>query len=75
MGEQRPDAYDLPLQIGNHLGALAQWQKLVKEAAQQPEDKRDALFFSVVGMHALTVPQVRLSSSGQDGSRPDKPRN
>lgn len=64
-----------PPQIGNHLGALAQWQKLVKEAAQQPEDKRDALFFSVVGMHALTVPQVRLSSSGQDGSLPDKPRN
>ncbi|GAA5860604.1 hypothetical protein JCM3774_006223 [Rhodotorula dairenensis] len=44
--------------IGNHLGALAQWQKLVKEAAQQPADQRDKLFFSVVGLHALTVPQV-----------------
>ncbi|POY74428.1 hypothetical protein BMF94_2622 [Rhodotorula taiwanensis] len=44
--------------IGNHLGALAQWQKLVKEAATQPTDQRDSLFFSVVGLHALTVPQV-----------------
>ncbi|TKA54986.1 hypothetical protein B0A53_02459 [Rhodotorula sp. CCFEE 5036] len=44
--------------IGNHLGALAQWQKLVKEAAQQPPDQRDKLFFSVVGLHALTVPQI-----------------
>ncbi|GAA5970072.1 hypothetical protein JCM11641_000255 [Rhodosporidiobolus odoratus] len=43
--------------IGNHLGALAQWQKLVKEAAAQPADSRDSLFFSVVGLHALTVPQ------------------
>lgn len=44
--------------IGNHLGALSQWQKLVKEAAAQPASARDALYFSVVGLHALTVPQV-----------------
>ncbi|GAA5907966.1 hypothetical protein JCM5296_000773 [Sporobolomyces johnsonii] len=43
--------------IGNHLGALSQWQRLVKEAAAQPEHERDSLFFSVVGLHALTVPQ------------------
>ncbi|GAA6001101.1 hypothetical protein JCM10207_007413 [Rhodosporidiobolus poonsookiae] len=43
--------------IGNHLGALAQWQRLVKEAAAQPAEERDSLFFSVVGLHALTVPQ------------------
>ncbi|KAM0792468.1 hypothetical protein ACM66B_005143 [Microbotryomycetes sp. NB124-2] len=43
--------------IGNHLGALSQWQKLVQEATQQPRDARDKLFFSVVGLHALTVPQ------------------
>lgn len=47
-------------QVGNHLGALAQWQRIVKEAAAQPADSRDSLFFSVVGLHALTVPQVRL---------------
>jgi len=44
-------------QIGNHLGALSQWQKLVKEVAAQPAGERDSLFFSVVGLHALTVPQ------------------
>ncbi|GAA6026848.1 hypothetical protein JCM8097_005904 [Rhodosporidiobolus ruineniae] len=43
--------------IGNHLGALKQWQRLVKEAAAQPPEQRDSLFFSVVGLHALTVPQ------------------
>ncbi|GAA5876531.1 hypothetical protein JCM8547_009417 [Rhodosporidiobolus lusitaniae] len=43
--------------IGNHLGALAQWQRLVKEAAAQPPGQRDSLIFSVVGLHALTVPQ------------------
>ena len=45
-------------QIGNHLGALSQWQSLVKEAASQPSTSQDALYFSVVGLHALTVPQV-----------------
>ncbi|KAM0754153.1 Tryptophanyl-tRNA synthetase [Meredithblackwellia eburnea MCA 4105] len=43
--------------IGNHLGALSQWQKIVSEVKQQPPDSRDSLFFSVVGLHALTVPQ------------------
>ncbi|BGO97857.1 Tryptophanyl-tRNA synthetase [Rhodotorula toruloides ATCC 204091] len=54
--------------IGNHLGALAQWQRLVKEVAAQPEESRDELYFSVVGMHALTVPQdpVRLRQERRD---------
>ncbi|GAA6064642.1 hypothetical protein JCM10212_004484 [Sporobolomyces blumeae] len=44
--------------IGNHLGALSQWQKLVKEQAAKPSGvEKDKLFFSVVGLHALTVPQ------------------
>ncbi|KAK4705714.1 tryptophanyl-tRNA synthetase, partial [Phenoliferia sp. Uapishka_3] len=43
--------------IGNHLGALSQWQSLVEEVSQQPVESRDSLFFSVVGLHALTVPQ------------------
>ncbi|BGP46209.1 Tryptophan--tRNA ligase, mitochondrial [Rhodotorula kratochvilovae] len=54
--------------IGNHLGALSQWQNLVKEAAAQPPDSRDSLFFSVVGLHALTVPQdpTRLAAERRD---------
>ncbi|ORY61914.1 Tryptophanyl-tRNA synthetase [Leucosporidium creatinivorum] len=54
--------------IGNHLGALSQWQSLVKEAAQQPAESRDSLFFSVVGLHALTVPQdpARLRAERRD---------
>lgn len=46
-----------PAQIGNHLGALSQWQSLVRQASLQPPSSRDELFFSVVGLHALTVPQ------------------
>ena len=39
-------------QLGNYFGALANWVKLQSTAA--PGDK---LFFSVVGWHALTLPQ------------------
>ncbi|KAL8278420.1 hypothetical protein RQP46_009110 [Phenoliferia psychrophenolica] len=51
--------------IGNHLGALSQWQSLVKEVSQQPAESRDALFFSVVGLHALTDPK-RLKEERRD---------
>jgi tryptophanyl-tRNA synthetase len=39
-------------QLGNYFGALANWVRLQDAAA--PDDK---LFFSVVGWHALTLPQ------------------
>ncbi|GAA5916779.1 hypothetical protein JCM8208_004041 [Rhodotorula glutinis] len=54
--------------VGNHLGALAQWQRIVKEAAALPANSRDSLFFSVVGLHALTVPQdpARLAIERRD---------
>ena len=42
----------LPPQLGNYFGALANWVRLQDAAA--PEDR---LFFSVVGWHALTLPQ------------------
>ncbi|KAF8061760.1 tryptophanyl-tRNA synthetase [Lyophyllum atratum] len=38
--------------LGNYLGALSNWVKLQKTAA--PEDE---LLFSIVGWHALTLPQ------------------
>ncbi|KAG1819783.1 tryptophanyl-tRNA synthetase [Suillus subaureus] len=38
--------------LGNYLGALSNWVKLQKSA--EPEDK---LLFSIVGWHALTLPQ------------------
>ncbi|KAF5387014.1 hypothetical protein D9615_002043 [Tricholomella constricta] len=38
--------------LGNYLGALSNWVKLQKTAA--PEDQ---LYFSIVGWHALTLPQ------------------
>ncbi|KAH9165793.1 hypothetical protein EDB89DRAFT_2007793 [Lactarius sanguifluus] len=38
--------------LGNYFGALANWVRL--QDASAPEDK---LFFSVVGWHALTLPQ------------------
>jgi len=40
------------LQLGNYLGALANWVKLQNEAS--PEDQ---LLYSIVGWHALTLPQ------------------
>jgi tryptophanyl-tRNA synthetase len=45
-------------QLGNYFGALANWARLQDAAA--PEDK---LFFSVVGWHALTLPQDPKSLS------------
>ena len=44
--------------LGNYLGALSNWVKLQKTAA--PEDE---LLFSVVGWHALTLPQDPKSLS------------
>ncbi|KAI0849348.1 hypothetical protein F5Y00DRAFT_252803 [Daldinia vernicosa] len=38
--------------LGNYLGALKPWKKLQDDA--EPEDK---LFFSVVDLHAITMPQ------------------
>jgi tRNA synthetases class I (W and Y) len=40
------------IQLGNYFGALANWVKLQDVAA--PQDK---LFFSIIGWHALTLPQ------------------
>lgn len=42
----------LILQLGNYLGALSNWVKLQNNA-----QAGDELFFSVVGWHALTLPQ------------------
>ena len=39
-------------QLGNYLGALSNWVKLQRNA-----DPEDELFFSIVGWHALTLPQ------------------
>jgi tryptophanyl-tRNA synthetase len=38
--------------LGNYLGALSNWVRLQRDAA--PEDR---LLFSIVGWHALTLPQ------------------
>ncbi|KZT18830.1 tryptophanyl-tRNA synthetase [Neolentinus lepideus HHB14362 ss-1] len=40
--------------LGNYLGALRNWVKLQREAAPH-----DTLYFSIVGWHALTLPQDR----------------
>lgn len=40
------------LQLGNYLGALANWVKLQNEACSE-----DRLLYSIVGWHALTLPQ------------------
>ncbi|KAH7890081.1 hypothetical protein F5I97DRAFT_1849997 [Phlebopus sp. FC_14] len=49
--------------LGNHLGALSNWVKLQKSA--EPDD---VLLFSIVGWHALTLPQnpASLKSSRDD---------
>ena len=39
-------------QIGNYLGALRNWVKMQRDAEPQ-----DQLIFSIVGWHALTLPQ------------------
>lgn len=39
------------------MGALSKWQSLVREQSSKPVSERDRLIFSVVGLHALTVPQ------------------
>lgn len=45
-------AYTTLTQIGNYLGALKSWVDLQNRA-----DARDELYFFIVGLHALTVPQ------------------
>ncbi|KAF8162734.1 hypothetical protein B0H34DRAFT_794517 [Crassisporium funariophilum] len=49
--------------LGNYLGALSNWVKLQKTA-----DAQDTLFFTIVGWHALTLPQnpKELSASRMD---------
>ncbi|TFK32598.1 hypothetical protein BDQ12DRAFT_638543 [Crucibulum laeve] len=49
--------------LGNYLGALSNWVKLQRNA--EPEDE---LLFSIVGWHALTLPQnpKELSASRMD---------
>ncbi|SGY72824.1 BQ5605_C005g03216 [Microbotryum silenes-dioicae] len=49
---------------------LSQWQTLVRQASTQSPEARDQLFFSVVGLHALTVPQVSQSCSPRNPSLP-----
>ena len=51
------------LKLGNLLGALLNWAKLQRES--QPNDR---LIFSIVGWHALTLPQnpQALSASRRD---------
>lgn len=41
--------------LGNYLGALRQWKKLQDDA--QASGSNDKLLFSVVDLHAITVPQ------------------
>ena len=40
--------------LGNYLGALQNWVELQKEAINT--NSKDELYFSIVGLHALTVP-------------------
>ncbi|KAF5318080.1 hypothetical protein D9619_012185 [Psilocybe cf. subviscida] len=51
------------LHLGNYLGAISNWVKLQNEAPPQ-----DDIIFSVVGWHALTMPQnpKELSASRRD---------
>lgn len=42
----------LLMQIGNYLGALQNWVRMQRDA-----DPQDKLIFSIVGWHALTLPQ------------------
>ena len=38
---------------------MSKWQSLVREQRERRDGVRDRLIFSVVGLHALTVPQVQ----------------
>lgn len=40
------------LQLGNYLGALSNWVRL-----QDTATPSDTLLFSLVGLHAITIPQ------------------
>ena len=59
----RSDTVVTITQLGNLLGALLNWVRLQRDAA--PEDQ---LIYSIVGWHALTLPQdpKALSASRKD---------
>jgi tryptophanyl-tRNA synthetase len=42
--------------LGNYYGAIANWVQLQKTAPRAPADQ--SLIFSIVDLHALTLPQV-----------------
>ncbi|KAI6107037.1 hypothetical protein EV401DRAFT_2005067, partial [Pisolithus croceorrhizus] len=44
--------YSVLRQLGNYLGALSNWVKV-----QKTTETADTLLFSIVGWHALTLPQ------------------
>ncbi|KAH9814140.1 Aminoacyl-tRNA synthetase [Melampsora americana] len=44
--------------IGNYLGALKNWVKLQNENIKEIEGNQMKLFYSIVGLHALTLPQL-----------------
>ena len=50
-------------QLGNYLGALKNWVKLQDEAGEH-----DSIYFAVVGLHAITLPQdpSRLRQESRD---------
>jgi hypothetical protein len=41
-----------PVKLGNYLGALSNWTALQASAAPQ-----DSIYYSIVGLHAITIPQ------------------
>ena len=52
------------MQLGNYLGALKNWVRLQNENANSNAD----IYFSVVGLHAITLPQrpAELRGEGRD---------
>ncbi|EGF99913.1 uncharacterized protein MELLADRAFT_40031 [Melampsora larici-populina 98AG31] len=45
--------------IGNYIGALKNWVKIQDENKKQVESrKKSKLYYSIVGLHALTLPQL-----------------
>ncbi|KAI1094599.1 hypothetical protein F5B19DRAFT_490133 [Rostrohypoxylon terebratum] len=43
--------------LGNYLGALRQWKKIQDDLDVEASGPKDKLLFSVVDLHAITVPQ------------------
>lgn len=45
--------------IGNYIGALQNWVKIQNENTKQEDtSKKSKIFYSIVGLHALTLPQL-----------------